>query len=148
MKRESQKSNHSPTTHHRNNNNHQHNPDANNNNNGDITSRSDTGSGRGLPKSMSSSVLSSTTYTLAHNYFPSSQNLPEPKSAYNPLSHRVLKLLPHEVVCKVGCRGVKCKYDCGDWPADQMVLRGLYSGWYLFSLSLSHTTTQHKLIQM
>ena len=77
-----------------------------------------------LPKS----TRFSSTSTISRK---SVADMPEPKSSYSKLTHKVRQIVPQEIACKIGCRGTKCKYDNGDWPSDQMVLKGLYSNWYV-----------------
>lgn len=55
---------------------------------------------------------------------------PEAKSPYNGITHGVRRMVPHELACRMGCHGAKCKYDNSDcWERDQMAVKGLFSHW-------------------
>lgn len=76
---------------------------------------------RSIRKSMSSSRLPVEVLTA---------DVPEAKSPYNGLTHGVRRMVPAELACKMGCRGVRCKFDRSDcWEQDQMAIDGLYSHW-------------------
>jgi hypothetical protein len=52
-----------------------------------------------------------------------------PKSPYNAVSHKIRKLVPEEIACKIGCSGEKCKYCNSNWPTEDMALNGVFSHW-------------------
>ncbi len=58
--------------------------------------------------------------------------LPEPKSPYSTITHKVREIIPQELACKVGCGGTNCKY-CSSkgWNDGQMAIKNLYSHWYV-----------------
>lgn len=61
-----------------------------------------------------------------------SSEIPEAKSPYNGLTHGVRRIVPAELACRMGCRGIRCKYDRSDcWEKYQMAIKGLYSHWYV-----------------
>jgi hypothetical protein len=67
----------------------------------------------------------------------------QPKSPYNAVSHKIRKLVPEEIACKVGCGGEKCKYCSSNWNADDMALNGIYSHWITQDiLAMARPTTR------
>ncbi len=57
-------------------------------------------------------------------------HFPEAKSPYNQVTHGLRKMVPAELACKIGCKGIKCKYDNSDWPQEKMAIPGIFSDWY------------------
>ncbi len=64
-------------------------------------------------------------------YRQNEESLPDPKSPYNAITHKVRQFIPQDLACKMGCKGTKCKYDNSDWPREKMAIKGLFSHWYL-----------------
>ncbi|CAF0712023.1 unnamed protein product [Brachionus calyciflorus] len=59
----------------------------------------------------------------------SANDVPDVKSPYGSISHGVRKIIPHEMACKLGCSGKKCKYDSSNWPPEEMAIPGIFSHW-------------------
>lgn len=54
------------------------------------------------------------------------------KSPYGSISQSFRKAMPHEITCKIGCNGKKCKYETSNWPREEMAIPGIFSHWYSF----------------
>lgn len=52
------------------------------------------------------------------------------KSPYGSISQGFRKAMPHEIACKIGCNGKKCKYETSNWPSEEMAIPGIFSHWY------------------
>lgn len=81
---------------------------------------------------------SMSTSKLVNELGENGDEAPEAKSPYNGLTHGVRRMMPHELACRMGCRGAKCKYDRSDcWEREQMAIKGVYSHWYI-SILIDH----------
>ena len=85
-------------------------------------------SSRSSNRSSSASLLFRSS-VLAQN------DLPEAKSPYGPLTHKVRQIVPQEIACMVGCKGEKCKYCTSNWPPEDMAINGIYSHWYFIDVN-------------
>lgn len=87
------------------------------------------GDQRPLTKSYSNSLMYSRDLKTAATTTNNGGDVPEAKSPYNGLTHGVRRIMPHDLACKVGCSGAKCKYDNSNWPSDEMAIDGVFSHW-------------------
>lgn len=79
-----------------------------------------------LSKNQSSASLSTKESVSAGN------QASDVKSPYGSISQGFRKVVPHEMACKLGCKGKKCKYETSNWPVEDMVIPGIFSHWYSF----------------
>jgi hypothetical protein len=76
---------------------------------------------------------SATSASLDSNQSIKSVNLlPEPKSPYSSITHKIREIIPEDLACKIGCGGATCKY-CSSkgWTDDQMAIKDIFSHWYV-----------------
>ena len=87
---------------------------------------------KSFPNSLSLSKSATSASLDSNQSVRSVHLLPEPKSPYSTITHKVREIIPQELACKIGCGGANCKY-CSNkgWTDDQMVIRNLFSHWYV-----------------
>ncbi|RNA24187.1 tyrosine phosphatase domain-containing 1-like [Brachionus plicatilis] len=64
-----------------------------------------------------------------HKSVNSGNQAPDAKSPYGSISQGFRKVVPHDMACKLGCKGKKCKYETSNWPPEEMAIPGIFSHW-------------------